>query len=87
MTPRIEVALAAVRQLRKVDPAARRRVPAAIEVLADQPRPCSGKTLVGGDSECVFRTGDHRIVYEVHDDALLILVVAIGRRREIYQHR
>ena len=87
MTYRIEVTPAAVRQLRKLDPTARRRVQAAIELLADQPRPSGAKKLAGGDGEWRVRTGDYRIVYEVHDDVLLVLVVAIGHRRDIYQRR
>ena len=87
MTYRIEVAPAAVGQLRKLDPTARRRVQAAIELLADQPRPSGAKKLAGGDGEWRVRTGDYRIVYEVHDDVLLVLVVAIGHRRDIYQRR
>ena len=87
MTYRIEVAPAAVRQLRKLDPTARRRVQAAIELLADQPRPSGAKKLAGGDGEWRVRTGDYRIVYEVHDDVLRVLVVAIGHRRDIYQRR
>lgn len=87
MTYRIEVAPAAVRQLRKLDPVARRRVQAAIELLADQPRPPGATKLVGGAGEWRVRTGDFRVVYEIHDDVLLVLVVAIGHRREIYQRR
>ncbi len=87
MTYRIQVAPAAVRQLRNLDPAARRRVQAAIELLADQPRPSGAKTLLGGDGEWRVRTGDYRIVYEVRDEVLLVLVVAVGHRREIYQRR
>ena len=87
MTYRIEVTPAAVRQLRKLDPAARRRVQAAIELLADQPRPSGAKKLAGGDGEWRVRTGDYRIVYEVHNDVLLVLVVAVGHRRDIYQRR
>jgi mRNA interferase RelE/StbE len=87
MTYRIEVTPAAMRQLRKLDPTARRRVQAAIELLADQPRPSGAKKLAGGDGEWRVRTGDYRIVYEVHDDVLLVLVVAVGRRRDIYQRR
>lgn len=87
MTYRIEAAPAAVRQLRKLDPAARRRVQAAIELLAEQPRPSGAKKLVGGAGEWRVRTGDYRIVYEIHDDVLLVLVVAVGHRREIYQNR
>ena len=87
MTYRIEIAPAAVRQLRKLDPTARRRVQAAIELLADQPRPSGATKLAGGDGEWRVRTGDYRIVYEVHDDVLLVLVVAVGHRRDIYQRR
>jgi mRNA interferase RelE/StbE len=84
MTHRIEVAPAAVRQLRKLGPEARRRIQAAIEILADQPRPSGAKKLVGGDREWRVRTGDYRIVYEIHDEVLLVLVVAVGHR-DIYQ--
>lgn len=87
MRYRIEVAPAAVRQLRKLDPAARRRIQAAVELLADQPRPSGAKKLVGGDGEWRVRTGDYRVVYEIHDDVLLVLVVAVGHRRDIYQRR
>ncbi|MGD8151079.1 type II toxin-antitoxin system RelE family toxin [Ornithinimicrobium sp. Y1694] len=87
MTYRVEVAPAAVRQLRKLNPDARRRVQAAVELLADQPRPNAAKKLVGGDGEWRVRTGDYRIIYEIRDDVLLVLVVAVGHRRDIYQRR
>ena len=85
MTYRVEVAEAAVRSLRKRDPTARRRVQAAIELLAEQPRPSGARKLVGGDGLVRVRTGDYRIVYEIHDDVLVVLVVAVGHRREIYR--
>lgn len=87
MTYRIEVAPAAARQLRKLDPPARRRVQGAIELLAENPRPRSAKKLVGGEGEWRVRTGDYRVVYEINDDVLLVLVVAVGHRRDIYEHR
>jgi mRNA interferase RelE/StbE len=87
VTYRIEVAPAAFRQLRKLDPAARRRVQAAIELLAEQPRPSRARKLTGGEGEWRVRTGDCRIIYEIHDHVLLVLVVAIGHRREIYSRR
>ena len=83
MTHHVEVAAAAVRQLRKLDRSAQRRVQAAIELLAAEPRPNAAKKLVGGDGEWRVRTGDYRIVYEIHDNVLLVLVVAVGHRREI----
>ncbi|HAS10998.1 MAG TPA: plasmid stabilization protein, partial [Acidimicrobiaceae bacterium] len=59
MTYRIEVAPAAARQLRKLDPPARRRVQGAVELLAENPRPRSAKKLVGGEGEWRVRTGDY----------------------------
>lgn len=85
MTYQIRVTPAAVRQLKKLDAAARRRVQAAIEILADQPRPPGAKKLVGGDGEWRVRTGDFRIIYTIDDGVLLVLVVAVGHRREIYR--
>ena len=87
MTYAVEVAPAAFRQLRKLDPPARRRVQAAIELLAEDPRPPKARKLVGGAGEWRVRTGDHRIVYEVHDDRLVVLVVALGHRRDVYARR
>ncbi len=87
MTYRVEVAPAALRQIRKLDRAAQRRVQAAIELLASEPRPSGAKKLVGGNGEWRVRTGDYRVVYEIHDNLVLILVVAVGHRRDIYERR
>ena len=83
----VQIAPAAVRQLRKLDPPARRRIQAAIELLAAEPRPAGAIKLVGGEGEWRVRTGDYRVVYEIHDDALVILVLAVGHRRDIYRSR
>ncbi len=87
MTYRIDLSPSASRQLRKLDPSARRRVQAAIELLATEPRPSGAKKLAGGAGEWRVRTGDYRIVYEIDDGVLVILVLAVGHRREIYQRR
>jgi len=84
MTYEIQISPAAARQLHKLDSSARRRCQAAIELLAENPRPPSAKKLVGGGGEWRVRTGDYRIVYEINDDVLLVLVLAVGHRREIY---
>jgi len=76
-----------MRQLRKLDPAGRRRVQAVIELLADDPRPPSARQLVGGAGEWRVRTGDFRIIYEIHDRELVILVVKVGHRRDVYERR
>ena len=85
MTHRVALAPAAARQLRKFDPQVRRRVQAAIELLATEPRPPAATQLVGGAGEWRVRTGDYRIVYEIQEERLLVLVLSAGHRREIYQ--
>lgn len=84
MTYRVTLAPSAKRQLHKFDPQVRRRIQAAIELLADEPRPPAATRLVGGDGEWRVRTGDYRIVYEIHDDELIVLVLRVGHRRDIY---
>jgi mRNA interferase RelE/StbE len=84
-----EVALtpAAARQLHRLDRHAQRRLQAVIDLLADEPRPPAAKQLVGGAGQWRVRTGDFRVVYEIQDARLLVLVVAVGHRREIYRQR
>jgi len=80
---RIELRPAAVRALRKLAPPIRRRVQGAIALLAHDPRPPAARALKGRPGLRV-RVGDYRIIYTIHDDVLLIVVVALGHRREIY---
>ena len=83
----VRLAPAAVRQLRKLEPAGRRRVQAAIDLLAAEPRPPSARQLVGGAGEWRVRTGDFRIIYEIHDQQLLVLVIKVGHRQDVYERR
>ncbi len=85
MTYRIVLAAAAERQLRKLDPQARRRVQAAIDLLGAEPRPPAATRLVGGGGEWRVRTGDYRIIYEIEDERLLVLVLRAGHRRSVYR--
>jgi len=87
VTYRITLAPAAERQLRKFDPPVRRRLQAALELLADNPRPPAATQLVGGSGEWRVRTGDYRIVYDIEDDRLVILVLRMAHRREVYRAR
>lgn len=87
MTYRVALAPSAARQLRKFDPQVRRRIQAVLELLASEPRPPAATQLVGGSGEWRVRTGDYRIVYEIHDNHLLILVLRMGHRREVYHRR
>jgi mRNA interferase RelE/StbE len=62
-------------------------VQAAIDLLATEPRPPAARQLVGGAGEWRVRTGDFRIVYEIHDQRLVVLVIKVGHRRDVYERR
>ena len=85
MSYHVDIAPAAQRQLRKLDPHARRRVQAAIELLADDPRPPAAKMLVNSDGAWRVRVGDYRVIYDINDGRLTILVLSAAHRREIYR--
>lgn len=78
MTYVVSLAPSAARQLRKFDPAVRRRIQAAIELLASNPRPPAAIQLVGGRGEWRVRTGDYRVIYEIHETELVVLVLRLG---------
>ena len=84
MSYAVTLSPAAARQLRKFDPQTRRRLQAVIELLADEPRPPAATRLVGGAGEWRVRTGDYRVIYEIHNGELLVLVLRMAHRREIY---
>jgi mRNA interferase RelE/StbE len=83
VTYRIELRPAAVRALKKLDPPVRRRIQGAISLLAEDPRPPAARPLRGRPGLRV-RVGDYRIIYTVEDDVLLIVVVTLGHRRDVY---
>lgn len=84
MTYRIEVLPAAVREIRKLPPDAKRRVQAVIELLSDNPRPPAATKLTARP-EWRVRTGDYRVLYRIEDDILTIVVVRAGHRRDVYE--
>jgi len=84
LTYRVELAPSAARELKKFTPDVRRRIQGVLELLADDPRPPAAKQLVGGAGEWRVRTGDYRVIYEIHDAQVLVLVLRMGHRREVY---
>ena len=81
---RVEVRPAAIRALRKLDPDVRPRIEGAIALLAEDPRPPASRPLTGRPAYRV-RVGEYRIIYTIQDDLLLVVVVALGHRREVYR--
>ena len=84
MTYALFIERRAQRSLSRVAAQDRERISTAIHRLADEPRPHGVKKLSGRDAWRI-RVGDYRVLYEIHDDRLLILIVGIGHRREIYR--
>lgn len=81
----VEFTTAAARSVRKIEPLVRRRLLAGIAGLAADPRPPGVKKLSGVDNAWRIRIGDYRVIYEIDDRALTVLVVDVGHRREIYR--
>ncbi len=80
MTYRVTLTPSAARQIRKVDPDTKRRIQAAIDLLAGEPRPPAATRLVGGSGEWRVRTGNYRIIYEINDTQLVVLVLRMDHR-------
>jgi len=87
---RYEVRLArrAVRSLEDLQRRDQQRIRAAIDLLAENPRPPSCVALQGEVGVYRVRVGDYRIVYELLDQVLVVQVVQVvrvGHRREVYR--
>ncbi len=86
MSYRVEIARRAVKSLAALPRREQQRVRAAIDLLADNPRPPGCTKLAGYDNAYRVRVGDFRIVYDVLDDRLVVQVVRIGHRRDVYRN-
>jgi mRNA interferase RelE/StbE len=84
MAYKIEIDRAAKRQLKKIPRSMLQQIVAAIDALALDPRPQGAAKLKASDFYRV-RVGDYRIIYEIQDKHLIILVVSVGNRRDIYK--
>jgi mRNA interferase RelE/StbE len=84
----IQLKPAAERDLKRIkDKAVLRRIAKAIDGLHTNPRPSGAKTLQGDDSILRIRVGDYRILYTIEDRTLVVLVIRVGHRREVYRGR
>ena len=77
----------AVRQLRAIPKPAALTILRALTPLGDDPRrpDPNVKKLTGYEDRYRLRVGDYRVIYEIMDEQLVILVVGVGHRREIYR--
>ncbi len=61
-----------------------KKIEAAIAKLVDNPRPHKSKKLTDRDGWRI-RIGDYRVIYLIEDDNLIVIVVEIGQRKEVYK--
>ena len=87
MSPyRLEIRPAVEKTLRKIRSAKlQQRLDDAFNQLVENPRRMGVEKLAGFQNRYRFRVGDYRIIYEIHDAVLLVLILAVGDRKEIYR--
>lgn len=82
---RIEFKPSADCQLRRLPGEVQKRVVRAVELLAVNPRPKGITKLQGDDDLWRIRVGGYRIVYEIHDQRLVVLVLRVTHRKDVYR--
>lgn len=75
----------ALRQLEKLPRDVQKRLAAKIEALQHNPFPVGCTKLAGLENTWRIRAGDYRAVYQVHLDVLLVLVLTVGHRKDVYR--
>ena len=85
MTYKIEFTRTAEKQLSDVPQVDLKKLARRIDKLAQNPFPPGYEKMKGHDDLYRIRQGDYRVLYSVFEGKLLILVVKIGHRREVYR--
>lgn len=81
----VELTRTAERQLRRVASRDRGRIVEAVESLSETPRPRHARKLRGYDEVYRIRVGPYRVVYEVYDERVVVIVLKVGHRKDIYR--
>ena len=84
MVYRISISKRAIEVLEKIQEPYYSNIKSAIYSLADNPRPSGYKKLKGRIAYRI-RVADYRIIYEIFDDVLLVDVIDLGHRKNIYE--
>ncbi len=83
MAYRIELKPVAVKQLSKLEPKFQAQIIRKIDALAEEPRPPGVVRLLETENLFRIRSGNYRVIYQINDDKLFVLVVRIGDRKEV----
>ena len=82
---RIEIKQSAKKELVQLPKPIAEKITMQIIALADNPRPNGCKKLVGTEHSYRIRINDYRVVYSIFDQELIIQVIKLGHRRDIYR--
>ncbi len=85
MAYQVELRPAALRDFKRLPLEIQRRIRPAVDRLAANPRPPGVDKLAARGNRYRIRVGDYRIVYEIRDAVLLVMVFRIAHRREAYR--
>jgi mRNA interferase RelE/StbE len=80
----LQILRSAQKEMAKISPGDQQRIREAILRLADDARPAGSRKLTGLDAWRI-RVGDYRVIYEIQDEVLTVLVVKIKHRRDVYR--
>jgi len=81
----LEISRTAEKQLRELPVDAQRRIVRAVLALPDDPHPQGARKLSGYDDVFRIRVGVYRVIYSVADEALVIIILKIGHRKDVYR--
>lgn len=84
MSYQLYISRQASKELAALEPKTLKRIGLALDILVQHPRPPKSKKLVGR-SEYRVRVGDYRILYQILDEKILILVLHVAHRRDVYK--
>jgi mRNA interferase RelE/StbE len=81
---KIEIKKSAAKELEKIQKKDRDRIIERIQALAADPRPPQSKKL-SGEEKYRIRQGDYRVLYQIYDEVITVVVVKVAHRREVYK--
>ncbi|MCL1467545.1 type II toxin-antitoxin system RelE family toxin [Argonema galeatum] len=87
MSYQIEILPSAKRELDALPLQVRERIDKAFEALAINPRPPGVKAMQGYKGLLRIRVGKYRVIYRVEDDRLVVIIVQVGHRCDVYRRK
>ena len=81
----VEFTVSAAREFRSLDRQMQRRISAKVAELAENPFPPGVRKFQGEDNHWRIRVGDYRIIYRGEKQRVVVVIVRIGHRREVYR--